>query len=180
MDGRESPRWGKLKHSLGRRRRPPTSKRSRFALDAVNFFLAELTGVGSPYLGDLLRNAGWKYGPIGIAASMSGFGVCLLQPFAGFHLDRARRPRVILACASVAVGACYALLPSLLHVSHFAVYATLFASGLAQALFGPLLAGLALGLAGHKHLNRTMGANQAFNHLGDVMAALAALVVIGG
>lgn len=176
---RDSPRWHKLKHSLGHRRRPPASKRSRLALDAVNFFLAELTGIGSPYLGDLLRNAGWRYGPIGIAASMSGFGVCLFQPFAGLYLDRARNPRVILACASVAVGACYALLPGLVHAAHFAAYATLFASGLAQALFGPLLAGLALGLVGPKHLNRTVGWNQAFNHLGDVVAAIVALFLIG-
>lgn len=180
MQASQSPRWRKLKHSLGRRRRPPVSKRSRFALDAVNFFLAELTGIGSPYLGDLLRNAGWGYGPIGIAASMSGIGVCLLQPIAGFHLDRTRRPRIVLAGASVAVGACYALLPSLVHGVQFAVYATLFVSGLAQALFGPLLAGLALGLVGPKHLQRTVGANQAFNHLGDVMAALAALLIIRG
>jgi predicted MFS family arabinose efflux permease len=76
------------------------------------------------------------------------------------------------------VGTCYALLPSLVRRSHVAAFATLFASGLAQAWFAPLLAGLALGLVGHGHLNRTAGSNQAYNHLGTVSAALLALVLI--
>jgi predicted MFS family arabinose efflux permease len=134
----------------------------------------------APYLSDLLHNGGWRYGAIGVAASMPGFGVCLLQPVAGLYLDRSRHERVILATACIAVGACYAALPSLLAASHLAMYATLFASGLAQALFGPLLAGLALGLVGHGHLDRTFGANQASSHLGDVTAALLALLVIRG
>jgi MFS family permease len=159
-------------------RRPPASARSRFALNAVNFFLAELTGIGSPYLSDLLRDGGWDYRSIGIATSMSGLGVSLFQPAAGYFLDRGRRPRIVLAAASIVVGACYAALPSLLKEPHITVYATLFASGLAQAFFGPLLAGLALGLVGHGHLNRTTGSNQAWNHLGDVAAALIAMAVI--
>jgi len=59
------------------------------------------------------------------------------------------------------------------------VYATLFGSGLAQSFFGPILAGLALGLVGHEHLDRTSGSNQAFNSSGNVAAAVIALLVIG-
>ena len=162
-----------------RRVRPPASRRSRFALDAVNFFLAELTGIGSPYLSDLLHDRGWGFGAIGIGASMSSLGVTLFQSFAGLLLDRARHPRIILAASSVAVGACYAALPFLAKGPHGVAYATLFASGIAQSFFGPLLAGLALGIVGHGHLNRTFGVNQAWNHLGDVAAALIALAIIG-
>src|ERR1700679_2884765 len=54
--------------------------RSRWALNAVNFFLAQLTGIGSPYLGVLLRARGWPYDAIGIAVSASGLGVLLFQP----------------------------------------------------------------------------------------------------
>jgi predicted MFS family arabinose efflux permease len=173
-----SVRWSAAKLAIVRRVRPPASPQSRYALDGANFFLAGLAGIGSPFLSNLLRDAGWTYEAIGVAASMPGMGVCLLQAAAGFYLDRARHTRVILAAASVAVGACYALLPSLVHGAHFATYVTLFGSGLAQALFGPLLAGLALGLVGHEHINRVAGANQAFCSLGDVAAALIALVVI--
>jgi MFS family permease len=170
--------WRTAKLAIVRRQRPPVSARSRYALDAVNFFLAGLTGIGSPFLSNLLRDAGWSYGAIGMAAAMPGLGVCLLQAVAGFYLDRARHARVILAAASIAVGACYALLPSLVRGTHLAVLGTLFGSGLAQALFGPLLAGLALGLVGHAHINRTAGANQAFCSLGDVAAAVFAFLVI--
>jgi predicted MFS family arabinose efflux permease len=159
------------------RARPPASARSRYALNAVNFFLAELSGIGSPYLSDFLHDRGWADGAIGIAASMPGLGVLLLLPAVGFFLDRTRHARLVLVAASLAVGACYAALPTLIGWSRIAVYATLFASGLAQAFFAPLLAGLALGLVGHDHLDRTMGSNQAWNHMGDVTAALAALVV---
>jgi predicted MFS family arabinose efflux permease len=174
----QAGRLATAKHAYVWRQKPPVSRRSRVALDAVNFFLAELTGIGSPFLGDLLLDGGWKYGPIGVAAAMSGLGVCLLQPFAGLYLDRSRHPRVILAAASVAVGGCYALIPSLVRAAHFTVYATLFASGIAQSLFGPALAGLALGLVGQRHLNRTIGMNQAFNHMGDVAAALLTMLIV--
>ena len=173
-----SERWTTAKQAIVRRRRPPASARSRYALDGVNFFLAGLTGIGSPFLSDLLHDGGWSYGAIGMAVAIPGVGVALLQAVAGFYLDRTRHARAILAAASVAVGACYAMLPSLVHGAHLPVYATLLGSGLAQALFGPLLAGLALGLVGHEHINRTAGANQAFCSLGDVTAAVVALLVI--
>jgi MFS family permease len=159
------------------RARPPASARSRYALNAVNFFLAELSGIGSPYLSDFLHDRRWADGAIGIAASMPGLGVLLLLPVAGFFLDRTRHARLVLLAASLGVGACYVALPSVVSVSRVAVYATLFVSGLAQAFFAPLLAGLALGLVGHDHLSRTTGSNQAWNHVGDVTAALVALVV---
>jgi MFS family permease len=154
--------------------------RSRWALNAVNFFLAQLTGIGSPYLSVLLRARGWPYDAIGVAASASGLGVLLFQPAVGVLLDRWYHPRAALAASSCLVGLGYAMLPLLPADQHAAVYATLFATGLAQAFFAPLLAGLALALVGHGELSRTMGLNQAWNHLGDVMAALIVIVVLRG
>jgi MFS family permease len=161
-----------------RRARPPASARSRLALNAVNFFLAELSGIGSPYLSDYLHDRGWAGGAIGIAASMPGLGIFLFLPVVGAFLDRTRHTRLLLVGASLAVGACYLALPSFAGSSPPVIYAVLFASGIAQAFFAPLLGGLALGLVGHDHLDRTMGSNQAWNHVGDVTAALAALLVI--
>jgi MFS family permease len=172
------PRVGRSMKATRARRRPPASARSRFALNAVNFFLAELSGIGSPYLSDLLHNRGWPEGAIGAAAAMPGLGVVLVLPAVGYYLDRTRHGRAFLITAALVVGSCYVALPSLLGGPHFAVYLTFFVSGLAQAFFAPLLAGLALGLVGHDHLDRTVGSNQAWNHLGDVTAALAALFVV--
>lgn len=58
--------------------------------------------------------------------------------------------------------------------------ALLFAAGVAQTFFGPLLGALALGLVGQKLLNRTMGVNQGWNHAGNIAAALAAMALVEG
>ncbi len=110
---------------------------------------------------------------------MSGLGVLLVQTPAGILVDRFTRPRRLLAVTAVAVGASYAVLPLLPGRPRFWTEAILFASGLFQAFFAPLLAGLALGLAGHRRLNRVIGMNQAWNNLGTVTAALVALTLVG-
>jgi len=119
------------------------SRRSRIALDAANFFLAQLTGIGYPFLSDLLRERAWDYDAIGIAASMSGLGVLLAQTPAGLFVDRWPRPRRLLALTAILVGACYASLP-LLPPRPGPTDVVLFVSGLAQAFFAPLLAGLGM------------------------------------
>lgn len=156
------------------------SVRSRFALNAVNFFLAQLTGIGSPYLSALLQQFGWPYAAIGVAVAMPAAGVLVAQSFAGMILDRWYRPRAVLALSSLVVGLGYAVLPHLMGAPRAAIDAVLFTTGLAQSFFAPLLAGLALGLVGHGRLDRTMGVNQAWNHLGDVAAALVIFVVLRG
>ena len=49
-------------------------------------------------------------------------------------------------------------------------------SGAAHAFFVPLLGALALGLVEHGGLNRTMGANQGWNHAGNLAAGGAVTV----
>jgi Na+/melibiose symporter-like transporter len=54
----------------------------------------------------------------------------------------------------------------------------LFVSGALQSFYAPLLGALALGLAGHKLLNRTIGTNQGWNHAGNIVAAAAAIAMV--
>jgi len=54
----------------------------------------------------------------------------------------------------------------------------LFVAGAAQSFFGPLLGALALGLAGHARLSRTIGTNQGWNHAGNIAAALLAMALV--
>jgi len=155
------------------------SHRSRFSLHAVNFFLAQLTGLGLPYISAFLFDRGWRGGAIGIAESMPALGVLLFQTQAGWLVDRWRRPRLALALSAPMVGLCYALLTCLPAGAYVATYGILFASGLAQSFFAPLLCGLALGLAGHENLTRTIGWNETHNHLGEVCSAVFALLLVG-
>jgi hypothetical protein len=55
----------------------------------------------------------------------------------------------------------------------------LFLAGVGQSFFVPLLGALALGLVGHAALNRTMGANQGWNHAGNIASAVTAMLLVG-
>jgi MFS family permease len=151
--------------------------RGRFALNATNFFLAQITGLAVPFLADLLREHGWSYDAIGVAQAMSALGVIVFQTPAGVLADRARSPKLLFAVSALLVGLCYLAIPAVIERRR-AVDAMLFASGLGQAFFAPLLACLALATAGHAGLGRTVGMNQAWNHAGNVAAAWAALLLV--
>jgi MFS family permease len=153
------------------------SFQSRAALNAANFFLAEITGVVMPFLGDYLKEQQWSESTLGIAISLAGLGVFLFQTPAGMITDHVRSRRALLAGASMMLGVCYGLLP-LVPAHAAAVDPLLFLAGAAQAFFLPLLGALALGLVGHAALNRTMGQNQSWNHAGNLAAALLAMGLV--
>ena len=155
------------------------SLRSRVGLNAANFFLAEVLGVVMPFLAWFLTERGWEKGAIGTAAALAGLGVFLMQTPAGFLVDRIRQRRALLAGASLVLGACYGLLP-LTPARGAWIDPLLFLGGTAQAFFNPLLGALALGLVGHAALNRTVGANQGWNHAGNIAAALLAMALVSG
>ncbi len=154
------------------------SRRSLIGLNAANFFLAEVLGVVMPFLGKYLKGAGWSETALGVAISVAGLGVFVLQTPAGFLVDRVRSRRALLAGASLLVGACFGAVP-LVPADWRWIDPLLFLGGAAQSFFVPLLGALALGLAGHAALNRTMGTNQGWNHAGNIAAALTAMLLVG-
>lgn len=151
--------------------------RSRFGLNAANFFQAEMIGVILPVLNALLKGAGWRYDAIGLATAAAGLGTLLFQGPAGWLTDRLSRRRMAFAGVSILTGLCFVAIP-LLPIAPGWVDSLLFVSGAAQSLFAPLLGALALGLAGHRLLNRTMGENQGWNHAGNIAAALLAMALV--
>ncbi len=156
---------------------PRVSLPSRIGLNAANFFLAEVVGVVVPFLSKYLVERGWTDGHVGLAIALGGLGVFLMQTPAGFLVDRIRSRRGLLAGASLLLGLCYGLLP-LLPARGSCLYPLLFVAGTSQAFFAPLLGALALGLAGHAGLHRLIGANQGWNHAGNLAAALVAIVLV--
>lgn len=150
---------------------------SRIGLNAANFFLAEVLGVILPFLSKFLAERGWREGAIGIAVALGGLGVFLMQTPAGFVIDRVRQRRGLLAGSSLILGTCFGLLP-LVPARAAWIDPLLFSAGVCQAFFNPLLGALALGLVGHAALNRTMGANQGWNHAGNIAAALSAMLLV--
>ena len=151
--------------------------RSLFGLNAANFFQAEMVGVILPVLNALLKGAGWRYDAIGVATAAAGLGTLLFQGLAGWLTDRLSRRRLVFAAVSILTGLCFVAIP-LIPLASVWVDSLLFISGAAQSFFAPLLGALALGLAGHKLLNRTIGANQSWNHAGNIAAALLAIALV--
>ncbi len=157
--------------------RTPLVTRSRIGLNAANFFQAEAVGVVLPILNTFLRDAHWSYDQIGFATAVAGLGTLLFQTPAGYLVDRLRNRRMLFAAASLAVGACFGSLPLLPRTPAW-IDPLLFLSGVLQTIFVPLLGALALALAGHKALSRTLGENQGWNHAGNIVAALLAFFAV--
>src|SRR5258708_27407195 len=80
------------------------SLQSRVGLNAANFFLAEVTGVVMPFLNDFLQGRRWRYDAIGLATSLAGLGVFLMQTPAGFIVARVSRSPALLPAASLLFG----------------------------------------------------------------------------
>jgi MFS family permease len=148
-----------------------------FGLNVTNFFLAELIGVILPFLSDFLKQKHWTYSQIGFTVAMVGLGTLLFQIPAGVVSDKIWHRRLLLAGSSITLGACYAVLP-LVATHVFLVDGLLFISGIASAFFVPLLAALALSLAGHKGFDKTFGTNQSWNHAGNIAASLGTLACV--
>jgi MFS family permease len=151
--------------------------RSLTGLNAANFFQAEMAGVILPVLNAFLRQAGWHYDAIGVTTAIAGLGTLLFQTPAGWITDRIAWRRILFILAALATGICFTVIPLVPRTAAW-VDSLLFVSGATQTFFAPLLGALALGLAGHARLNRVMGANQGWNHGGNIAAALIAMALV--
>ena len=143
---------------------------SLIALQATNFFLADVqTGLG-PFLAAYLASAGWDPGRVGVALTVGGIVTVALQTPAGAVVDHVRSKRLILVIASV-VLACGAVLLSCT-AAPWAVYASQLLIGGAGPFLAPTLAAITMGLVGRQLFDRQFGKNQSFNSGGNVFCAL--------
>jgi MFS family permease len=147
--------------------------RRRLALDGLNFCLADAASVLGPILGVyLLTQHQWDQASIGLVAMIGGLtGLAVKVPI-GAAIDATRHKRglllVALAGLSVATIA-IAASPTWATVATASIVIAL-----AQAVFGPGIAALTLGLFDRTRIASRMGRNGAFDHAGNVFAALLA------
>jgi MFS family permease len=148
----------------------PSKKQSVRALEATNFFLADVqTGLG-PFLAAYLAGAGWGPGRVGMALTIGGIITVVLQAPAGAVVDQVRSKRLILVLAS-AVLAVGAVLLSIT-AAPWAVYTSQVLIGGAGPFLGPTLAAVTMGIVGVTFFDRQFGKNQSFNSAGNVACAL--------
>jgi len=148
----------------------PEKQHSIRALQASNFFLADVqTGLG-PVLAAYLAAAGWNPGRVGVVLTLGGIITVALQTPAGAFVDRARSKRLILVVGALvlAVGA---LLLSFT-TEPWAVYNSQVLIGGAGPFLAPTLAAITMGLVGVRLFDRQFGKNQSFNSAGNVVCAL--------
>ncbi len=144
--------------------------RSLKALEATNFFLADVqTGLG-PFLAAYLAGAGWQPGRVGVVLTIGGIISVILQTPAGAVVDHVRSKRLILVMATV-VLACGAILLSCT-AAPWAVYTSQLLIGSAGPFLAPTLAAVTMGLVGRQLFDRQFGRNQSFNSAGNVFCAL--------
>lgn len=149
---------------------PAENNGSLKALEATNFFLADVqTGLG-PFLAAYLAGAGWGPGRVGVVLTLGGIISVVLQTPAGAVVDRDRSKRSILVIAS-AVLACGAVLLSWT-AAPWAVYTSQLLIGGAGPFLAPTLAAVTMGLVGRELFDRQFGKNQSFNSAGNVFCAL--------
>ncbi|HZL41232.1 MAG TPA: MFS transporter [Pseudolabrys sp.] len=140
------------------------------ALNAVNFFMADVQGGLGPYLGVFLQQKNWSPSQIGVVMTIGGLAGTVATAPLGALVDRLRAK-----CFMVAVAALATVTGSLVILFVPAFLATTIAqaaTGIAGAAIPPAIAGITLGLVKQKGFAHQIGRNEAFNHSGNVVAAL--------
>jgi MFS family permease len=148
-------------------------QRANRALDAANFFLADVRDGLGPYLAIyLLTEQKWNEAQIGLVMSIAGFAGILAQTPAGALVDRTRAKRLMMVAAALLVTLASLLLPLVPGFWPIAV-----SQGIAHAagvIFPPAIAAVSLGVVGPRTFTKRIGRNETFNHAGNAMAAAVA------
>lgn len=153
--------------------RTASLRQANFALDAANFFLADVRDALGPYLAVyLLTERNWDEASIGFIMSIATIAGIAAQTPAGALVDSTRAKRALMITAALLVTGASLIVPWLLSFGPIAVaQASAHAAGV---VFGPALAAVTLGIFGHRIFTRRIGRNESFNHAGNACAAAAA------
>ncbi len=146
-----------------------TKAQSTHAMEATNFFLADVqTGLG-PFVAAYLAASGWKAGAVGHALTVAGIVTVVLQTPAGWIVDNVLRKRLLLISAALVLGTGALLLT--VSTSPSIVYASQILIGGTGPFLGPTLAAITMGIVGVAAFDRQFGRNQGFNSAGNLFAA---------
>ncbi|PIT03694.1 MFS transporter [Bradyrhizobium nitroreducens] len=149
---------------------PDQARQAGRALDAANFFLADVRDGLGPYLAVyLLTEQHWDEARIGLVMSVATIAGIVAQTPAGALVDATRAKRTVMAVAAILVTLASLSLPWLPSFLPVAI-----SQGIAQAagvIFPPAIAAVSLGIFGHRAFTRRIGRNETFNHAGNAVAA---------
>ena len=146
--------------------------RSLAALGALNFFMADVRDGLGPFLGVYLQAQGWSPAQIGTVMTVGGLATVAATTPAGALVDRIKAKRAVMIVAALAtIAVSFAILgfPGFLLTS-----ATQLLSGIAGAIIPAAIAAITLGIVRQQGFAHQLGRNEAFNHGGNLTAAVLA------
>lgn len=148
---------------------PAGRTRDLTALQAVNFFMADVEAGMGPFLGVLLASRGWSTGSIGAVITLGAIvGMSVVGP-AGALVDGTVRKRGVVVAAALAAVAASAVI---LSCGQFWVVAVAQAiMCISGATVAPAVIGITLGVVGQAGFIRQNGRNQAYSHAGAMVGA---------
>lgn len=150
--------------------------RSLQALCLVNFFMADVRDGLGPFLGIFLTEHHWKADNIGWMMTAGGLAGLMATLPSGLVADATRHKRGLLVACGLLITAATLLLWA--YPTLFVVGFSQLVTGIAAAFIAPLLMGITLGLTGPSGFNQQMGRNEAFNHGGNMSAAILAGILV--
>jgi len=143
--------------------------RARTALQALNFFMADMQAGIGPFLGVFLQQRGWTAGPIGTVMSAGGVAGMIMTVPAGAFIDHTEKKRLVV----IVTGICTVMASFLILLSQsgWVVTVSQVATAIAGAAIGPAVTGMTLGVVRQRGFNAQNGRNQAWNHAGNMIGA---------
>ena len=144
-------------------------RRARGALQALNFFMADMQAGIGPFLGVFLQQRGWTSGPIGTVMTAGGVAGMIMTVPAGAFIDHTEKKRLVV----IVTGICTVMASFLILLSQsgWVVTVSQVATAIAGAAIGPAVTGMTLGIVRQKGFNAQNGRNQAWNHAGNMVGA---------
>jgi MFS family permease len=157
--------------SAQRSLRTPSSRRSRYGLDWLNFFLADVqTGFGT-FVAFYLARLGWPQASIGMALAVGSF-VGVLGQIPGGALSDAIHWKRALAAIGILMICAAALILALLPDRLFVFLAEIL-HGLTAGIITPAIGAMSLGIVGRRAMSSRTGRNYRFAAAGNGLTAAA-------
>jgi MFS family permease len=141
----------------------------QYALEGLNFLMADVQAGIGPFLGVFLQAHGWHPDAIGTVMTLGGIAGMLATSPAGALVDATRHKRGVI----VAAGVMTTLASLVLWVAHtyWMVAVSQILTAVTGAALGPAVAGVTLGMVHERGFDRQFGRNQVANHAGNVVGA---------
>jgi MFS family permease len=142
---------------------------ARFALEGLNFFMADMQAGIGPFLAVFLLAHEWQSGSIGTVMTIGGVAGVLMTAPAGALIDATAHKRAYVIFPGICVVLASGII--LLTQEFWMIAASQVATAIAGAAIVPAVTGITLGLMRQRGFNRQNGRNQAFNHAGNMVGA---------